>query len=161
MGDDPDKWRLSRLDAGVTNSNRAATLSLKGRVDFTCLNRFSQTHFATAFRHISIRFSVSLNSECFSHALVVSVLLRTWRSAKVRPFSFPSLCVSTLWLSLCALCGPHDRLTHSCHGSRTEQRAFITISYQLFCLISRLMTTSYMKSTKHKQPHNAIHASTS
>ena len=53
MGDDPDIWSLSRLDecAGVRNSNRTATLSLKGRIDFTCLNCFSQTHFASAVGH--------------------------------------------------------------------------------------------------------------
>ena len=36
---------------GERNSNRAATLSLKGRVDFTCLNCFNQTHFASAVGH--------------------------------------------------------------------------------------------------------------
>ena len=34
--------------AGEIISSKAATLSLKGRVDFTCLNCFSQTHFASA-----------------------------------------------------------------------------------------------------------------
>ena len=37
--------------AGVRNSNRTATLSLNGRVDFTCLNCLSQTHFASAVGH--------------------------------------------------------------------------------------------------------------
>ena len=37
--------------AHVRNSNRAAMLSLKGRVDFTCLNCFSQTHFAFTGGH--------------------------------------------------------------------------------------------------------------
>ena len=44
MGDDPDEWYLSRLDElcrRERKSNRAATLSLKGRVDFTCLNCIS------------------------------------------------------------------------------------------------------------------------
>ena len=76
MGDDPDEWRLSRLGelCRVINSNRAATLSLKGRVDFTCLNCFSETHFATAVRQISAQLSVLRKSECFKHALVISVL---------------------------------------------------------------------------------------
>ena len=51
MGDDPDRWYLSRLDE--RSSNKAATLSLKGRVDFTCLNCFSQTHFASAAENFS------------------------------------------------------------------------------------------------------------
>ena len=29
-------------------------MSLKGRVDFTCLNCFSQTHFASAVGHVSV-----------------------------------------------------------------------------------------------------------
>ena len=40
--------------AEVRNSNRAAMLSLKGRVAFTCLNCFSQTHFASAVGHESV-----------------------------------------------------------------------------------------------------------
>ena len=39
MGDDPNEWYLSRLDdlCRLRNSNRAATLSLKGRVDYMSL----------------------------------------------------------------------------------------------------------------------------
>ena len=50
MGDDPNEWYLVvwMSCAEVRNSNGAAMLSLKGRVDFTCLNCFSQTHFASA-----------------------------------------------------------------------------------------------------------------
>ena len=52
MGDDPDGWCLSWMSCvGVKNSNRASTLSVKGRVDFTCLNCFSQTHFSSAVGH--------------------------------------------------------------------------------------------------------------
>ena len=40
--------------------------------------------------------------------------------AQVRPLSFLSLRISTLWLSLCALCGPHDRLTRSRRGPRSR-----------------------------------------
>ena len=54
MGDDPDEWYLSRLDELCRgekfeqsfDSNRAAILSLQGRVVFTCINCKSQTHFA-------------------------------------------------------------------------------------------------------------------
>ena len=59
--------------AEVRNSNRAAMRSLKERVDFTFPNCFSQTHFASAVRHISIQFSILRKSECFKHALVNSV----------------------------------------------------------------------------------------
>ena len=38
----------------MRNSNRAATLSLKGRVDFTCFNCFSQTHFESAVGHVVV-----------------------------------------------------------------------------------------------------------
>ena len=51
MGDDLNEWYLSRLwmnCADVRNSDRAATLSLKGRVDFTCLFCCNQTHFTSA-----------------------------------------------------------------------------------------------------------------
>ena len=103
-------------------------------VDFTCLNCFGQTHFATAVRLISILFSILWKSECFRHAPLVSVL--TWHWCLIgaaahlalcasAPVFLPSLCVSTLWLSLCALCGPHDQLSRSRHGSRTKQRASI------------------------------------
>ena len=37
--------------ADVRNSNRAVTLSLKGRVDFTCLFCCNQTHFAFSDGH--------------------------------------------------------------------------------------------------------------
>ena len=40
--------------AEVRNSSRAATLSLKGRVDFTCLNCVCQTHFASAVGHVLV-----------------------------------------------------------------------------------------------------------
>ena len=40
--------------AEMRNSNRAATLSLKGRVDFTCFNCFSQTHFESAVGHVVV-----------------------------------------------------------------------------------------------------------
>ena len=65
---------MSRAD--VTNSNRAAMLSLKGRVDFTCLICCNQTHFAFSVGHevVDPSFeSVLWKSECFKHALVVSV----------------------------------------------------------------------------------------
>ena len=54
MGDDPNEWYLSWLDESCRCEKfeyRAATLSLKGRVDFTCLNCFCQTHFASAVGH--------------------------------------------------------------------------------------------------------------
>ena len=68
----------------------------------------------TAVSHISVLLSNLWKSECHRHALEVSV----FNLAQVRPFSFPSLCISTLWLSLCAPCGRHDRLTRSRRGSR-------------------------------------------
>ena len=52
--------------AGVRNSNTAATLTLKGRVDFTC---FSQTHFASAVGHES----VDPNVDAFFHGEVFHV----------------------------------------------------------------------------------------
>ena len=78
MGDDPNEWYLSRLVgcADVRNSNRAAALSLKGRVDFTCLTCCNQTHFAFPVGHefVNPSFeSVLWKFECFRHALVVSV----------------------------------------------------------------------------------------
>ena len=57
------------------------------------------------------------------------MLLRTWRNAEVRPLSFRSLCVSTLWLSVRALLWTADRLKRSRHGSRTKQRASIPPYY--------------------------------
>ena len=51
MGDDPNELYLSRLwmnCADVRNSDRAATLSLKGRDDFTRLFCCNQTHFTSA-----------------------------------------------------------------------------------------------------------------
>ena len=59
MGDDPDKWYLSRLDDLCRGEKfeQSCDLELKGRVVFTCLNFFSQTHFATAVGHISIQLS--------------------------------------------------------------------------------------------------------
>ena len=49
VGDDPNEctcvgWMSC---ADVRNSNRAATLSLKGRVDFTCLLCCNETHIAS------------------------------------------------------------------------------------------------------------------
>ena len=51
-------------------------LSLKGRVDFTCLICCNQTHFAFSVGHdlVDPSFeSVLWKLECFRHALVVSV----------------------------------------------------------------------------------------
>ena len=45
IGDDPSEWYLSRRD------ELCRMLSLKERVDFTCLNCFGQTHFASAVGH--------------------------------------------------------------------------------------------------------------
>ena len=62
--------------ADVTSSTRAAMLSLKWRVDFTCLNCSNKTHFAFSVGHglVDPNFeSVLWNFECFRHALVVSV----------------------------------------------------------------------------------------
>ena len=69
---------MSRAD--VKNSNRAAMLSLKGRVDFTCLICCNQTHFAFTVGHklVGPSFgSVLCKVECFRHALEVSVWLVT------------------------------------------------------------------------------------
>ena len=65
---------MSRAD--VRNSNRAAMLSLMGRVDFTCLICCNQTHFALTVGHelVDPSFeSVLWKLESFRHALVVSV----------------------------------------------------------------------------------------
>ena len=61
---------MSRVD--VTSSNRAAMLSLKGRVDLTCLICCNQTHFAFSVGQTSFE-SVLWKLECIRHALVVSV----------------------------------------------------------------------------------------
>ena len=76
--------------------------------------------------------SIFWNSQCFRHAFVVSVLTRhkclicvvahLALCASAHAFLFPSLCVATLWLSTCALCGPHDRLSHSRHGKNKTAR---------------------------------------
>ena len=43
-------------------------------VDFTCLNCFGRTHFASAVEHELVPLSIFWNSECFSRAFVVSIL---------------------------------------------------------------------------------------
>ena len=47
-------WVVWMTCAEVRNSSSGATLSLKGRVDITCLHCFSQTHFASAVGHESV-----------------------------------------------------------------------------------------------------------
>ena len=123
MGDDPDGWYLSRLMncAGERCWNRAATLSLKVRVDFTCLNCFSQTHFASAvwdtFHQCCQVCGIhSACGQCFDrHKCLICVVAHLALCASALAFPFRSLCVS-----MCALCGPHDRLSHSRKGSRTK-----------------------------------------
>ena len=69
-----DHGWMSRAD--VTNSHRASTLSLKERVDFTCLICCNQAHFAFPVGHEFVNPSFELvlwKLECFRHALVVSV----------------------------------------------------------------------------------------
>ena len=121
---------------GERNSNRAATLSLKGRVDFTCLNCFNQTHFAsavghelvdpkrpmrsfmekgftgTAVRHTSIQLSILWKSECFKHARVVSVL--TCRQCLIGTVAHLALCASAP-TSFFLSCTVVVRLCHSQH----------------------------------------------
>ena len=41
----------------------------------------------------------------------------------IAPIFLPYLCASTLWLSLCAFCRQHDRLSRSRHASRTKECA--------------------------------------
>ena len=99
-------------------------------------------------------------SECFKHALATSVLI--WRKCLIGTVehlalcasapTFLSLCVSTLWLSLCALSGPNDRLTRPLHGSSTKQRASIhNISSTLFEQTS-WCTSEQSGQTIYRQP---------
>ena len=106
-------------------------------VDFTCLNCVSQTHFASAVEHAFVDPEVecvlswrrvpceqqldTFQSCCQfggNQVLQTCTCSQLFDLAQVHPFSFPLLCISTLWLSFRALCGPHDPLTRSHRGSR-------------------------------------------
>ena len=75
----------------------AATLSLKGRVDFTCLNCFSQTRFASAVEHEL----VDPHVECWT-TLRWTPLRGTAQNSLFFPFppQFRSFCVSLCVFSL-------------------------------------------------------------
>ena len=87
----------------VRNSSRVAMLSLKGRVDFTCLNCVSQTHFASAVEH-GLVFCISLRHALSWCCRALALLRKCALASRTHVSFFPSddvVMVSVHTLSTC------------------------------------------------------------